>query len=111
MNYDKLTKDVSKALSKKPLNQVLPAGSTPRRWEPEGGVQKLNERIHRESKYVDTHKKLPFTFRKPPKPKGRSAYVQCDNCGYITGGSTATVGMICPECKKYSSVSEVVDDR
>lgn len=111
MNLDNIKKDVSRALSKEPLRQELPAGSTPRRWEPECGVQKHNERIHRESKYADDHKNLPFTFRKPPKPKGRSVYVQCDNCGYITGGSTATVGMICPECKKYSSVTEVTDDR
>jgi hypothetical protein len=110
MNYDKLQRDVSKALAKEPLKQVLPPG-TPRRWEPEGGVQRHNERIHRESKYADTHKDLPFTFRKPPKAKGRNTYVQCDNCGYITSGSTATVGMICPECNKYSSVTEVVDDR
>lgn len=110
MSLKELQKGVSKALSNQPLHQELPAGSTPRRWEPDGGVNKLNERIHRESKYADSHKKLPFTFRKPPKPKGRSTYVKCDNCGYITGGSTATVGMICPECKKYSSVSEIVDD-
>ena len=99
-------KDVTKGVMNSPTHQELPAGS-PRRYEPEQGVQKHNERIHKESRYADTHKNLPFTFRKPPKPMGRSAYVQCDNCGHITGGSTATVGMICNNCGKFSTVSEV----
>ena len=99
-------KDLKKGISQEPLRQELPAGS-PRRYEPEGGVGKHNERIHRESRYADHHKNLPFTFRKPPKPMGRSAYVQCDNCGHITCASTITVGMICKECGKFSAVSEV----
>lgn len=103
-------KDVQKAVKNTPLNQKLTPGSTPRRYEPVGGLKKHNERIHRESKQADDWKNLPFTFRKPPKPRGRSTYVKCDNCGYITSGTTATVGIVCPECKKFSSVSEVVDD-
>ena len=36
-----------------------------RRWVPEGGLQKLKNKIHRESKAADDFKKLPFTFSKP----------------------------------------------
>lgn len=85
----------------------LRPGVTPRRWEPEGGVGKLNERIHRESKQIDTHKNLPFSFRKPYKPLGRNSIVQCDNCGSITHGTSATVGIICKKCSKFSTVTEV----
>lgn len=87
----------------------LRPGATPRRWEPEGGVQKHNERIHRESKLSD-NKNLPFSFRKPPKPIGRTALLVCDNCGAYVSGTKATVGVICRECKKFSTVSEVYDD-
>lgn len=110
MNIDQFKRDISKGLAKEPLNQVLTPGATPRRYEPECGVQKHNERIHRESKYADSHKNLPFSFRKPPKPKGRSTYVKCDNCGHITTGTTATVGIICVECNKFSTVTEVEFD-
>lgn len=111
MVNSEFTKDVSKTILNTPVQQELPAGSTPRRYEPEGGVKKLNERIHRESRYIDHHKNLPFTFRKPPKPTGRNAYIQCDNCGHVTGGSTTTVGVICNNCGKFSTVSEVQFDR
>lgn len=102
-------KDVKKSLKQTPLNQELPPGSVGRRYDPPGGVTRHNERIHRESKDSD-HKNLPFTFRKPPKPKGRSAYVICDNCGYALSGTTATVGIICPECQKFSTVSRMEND-
>lgn len=104
-------KDVSKAIKSTPIKQELPPGTTPRRYEPEIGVHKHNERIHRESKYADSHKNLPFSFRKPPKPMGRNTYIQCNNCGNISLGSTATVGIICSSCNKFSAVTEVnIDD-
>jgi formylmethanofuran dehydrogenase subunit E len=102
-------KDVAKGVKQTPLNQELSPGSTKRRYEPAMGTKKHNERIHKESKMTDG-KNLPFDFRKPPKPKGRSAYVKCDNCGYIASASTATCGIICPECKKFSTVTEVQDE-
>lgn len=86
----------------------LRPGATPRRWEPEGGVGKLNERIHKESKFADNHKKLPFSFRKPYKDKGRPVLVQCDNCGKVIYGTSITVGVICSSCNKFSTVSEVL---
>lgn len=107
MNQE-FVKDVKKAVSNSSIKQELPPGS-PRRYEPEVGVKKHNERIHRESKYADTHKNLPFTFRKAAKPIGRNTYVKCDNCGHITSGTTATVGIVCNNCKKFSSVSKIED--
>jgi len=85
----------------------LRPGATGRRWEPEGGVGKLNARIHKESKYADEHKNLPFSFRKPQKAIGRNSVIQCNNCGSITHGTTATVGIICKKCNKFSTVTEV----
>ena len=105
---EQFNRDVQRHIKQTPLNQELPPGS-PRRYEPKGGVNKHNARIHRESKISDS-KNLDFTFRKPPKPKGRSAYIECDNCGYITSATTATAGIICPECRQFSTVTEVEDD-
>lgn len=84
----------------------LSPGVTKRRWEPEGGINKHNERIHRESKHVDAHRNLPFEFSKPPKSK-RQMTVECVECGYITSASVNTVGMICNECKAYVNIKEV----
>jgi len=101
-------RDTKRLIKNTPLNQELTPG-TPRRYEPIGGVNKHNARIHRESKVVDS-KNLEFSFRKPPKPVGRSVYIECDTCGYITSGTTATAGIICPECKEFSTVTEVEDE-
>jgi hypothetical protein len=102
-------KDMSKFIKGTSLNQQLPAGSG-RRYEPASGLKKHNDRIHRESKIADDHKNLPFTFRKAPKPKGPTSYLCCDNCGHILAGTTATAAIICSECKKFSTVSEVKDE-
>jgi len=103
-------KDLNKSMSKSTINQELPAG-TPRRYEPTLGTKKHNERIHRESKNTDNHKNLQFSFRKPPKARGISVCVKCDNCGHITSATSITVGIICKNCKKFSSVTEVECDR
>lgn len=104
-------KDLQKNVAEsKVLQQELPAGSTGRRYEPTLGVRKHNERIHRESKNSDDYKNLQFTFKKPPKARGRSIFVKCDNCGNIISATSITVGVICKECKKFSSVTEVECD-
>ena len=106
---EQLKRDIARHVKNTPLDQELSPGSTPRRYEPTGGVGKHNARIHRESEVID-QKNLDFNFRKPPKPVGRSAYVQCDNCGYVTSATTATAGIICPECKEFSTVTGVIDE-
>jgi hypothetical protein len=85
----------------------LSPGSTPRRYVPEKGLRKHNERIHRESKYADSNKNLPFSFRKPRK-SGRQSLFECPLCGYILSSSVNTVGFICSGCKKFVNAKEVV---
>ena len=104
---EQFIKDLGKAIKREPVNQELSPGSTDRRWVPPGGLRKHREKIHSESKFADNNKDLPFTFSKPKKPNGRGTYIKCDNCGYITSGTTVTVGIVCPECKKFSTVTEV----
>lgn len=105
------TKDVAKAIKDSSLggSKELTPGVTPRRYEPAGGVRQHNERIHRESKWVDANKNLPFSFSKPKKPT-RGAIVRCLNCGRLTTASINTVGIICVGCNTYSAVEEVIDD-
>lgn len=97
----------SHVLADKNTNQCLSPGVTKRRWIPPGGLRKHNEKIHEESRRADHYKNLPFSFSKPSKPKGPSVLIQCDNCGHIISATTVTVGIICPSCKKFSTVSEV----
>ena len=99
--------DLKKGIANTKINQELSPGSTDRRYEPSIGTKKHNERIHKESKYTDEHKNLQFTFGKPPKAKGRFVYIRCDSCGHITPATSITVGIVCRECKKFSSVTEV----
>lgn len=84
----------------------LTPGATKRRWEPEEGVTKLNERIHKESKYLNDHKNLEFNFSKPKKASKRE-WKKCLKCGHVSYVPKNTVGIICSKCKQYSSVEEV----
>ena len=92
-------------LASESTKQSLEPGTTDRRWIPPGGLRKHNEKIHRESRRADHYKNLPFSFSKPSKPKGSSIYVKCDNCGHIMSATTVTVGIICPACHKFSTVT------
>jgi rubrerythrin len=105
---EQFIRDVTKAVKETKLNQVLEPGATPRRYTPASGEKKHNERIHRESKIAD-NKNLPFTFNKPKKP-GRSSYFSCNNCGYVFNASVNTIGVVCNECKKFSTCSELPDE-
>jgi ribosomal protein S27AE len=101
-----LTKHIRKTLNNTNINAELTPGSVDRRYEPAGGVKAHNERIHRESSYVDKYKNLPFTFSKPKKAKPLTTKV-CANCGSPVSVTRHTVGIICSKCKKYSEVVEV----
>ena len=87
------------------IGELYP-GTTERRWEPEGGLKNHQERIHRESRYVDEHKNLPFEFSKPRKTGSRK-YMKCSKCGHIVYVSVNTIGIICKECNAYVSVEGV----
>jgi len=102
-----MSNEFTRDFSKKDLGiGELSPGSTPRRYEPEGGVKKHNERIHRESKYVDEHKNLSFKFSKPKSP-GRQKYVRCNGCSSISRTSINTVGIICDHCHNYCGVEDI----
>jgi hypothetical protein len=73
---------------------------------PEGGERKHRERIHRESKIVDTHGNLPFNFSKPPKLK-KHAWFKCVECNRILSASKNTIMCACPECKKATKVERI----
>ena len=76
---------------------------TPRRWEPEGGIKKHNEKIHKNSKIADS-KNLPFSFRKPKKDLGRSCSMECPHCGKDLSLSSKTVMVICGGCGKLIKI-------
>ncbi len=84
----------------------LSPGVTPRRYIPEGGIQKHNEKIHRESKFADDHKNLPFTFSKPTKPK-RHEWFSCVECGRELSAPKNTFMYACPICKKATKVVKI----
>jgi rubrerythrin len=75
-----------------------------RRWIPEGGLGKHNERIHKGSKIADS-KNLPFTFSKPKRES--SAYFECEECGRTFASGKNTVMVICPVCKKLTKARKI----
>jgi hypothetical protein len=79
-----------------------------RRWIPEGGLQKHREKIHRESKFADDHKNLPFTFSKPTKPK-KYEWFGCVECGRVLSAPKNTIMYACPDCKKATKVVRIDD--
>ena len=88
-------------------SQEFEPGTAGRRYEPSMGTKKHNERIHRESKWADDNKNLPFSFSKPSKPV-RPRLVVCSNCGEVVNATINTVGIICTKCNQYSSVEEYI---
>ena len=79
-----------------------------RRWIPEGGIKRHNEKIHRESKIADDYKNLPFTFSKPPRNK-RHGWFECVECGKIISASINTDMCVFSNCKKATKVEKIKD--
>lgn len=102
-------KDISKFVSDSSVSAELPAGVTPRRYEPECGVSKHNARIHKESAHVDKYSNLPFSFSKPNfgEGKNKSTVKVCTNCNTEVYVHTNAVGIICRACGKYASLKEI----
>ena len=86
----------------------LSPGSTKRRWIPEGGEQRLRDKIHRESKFADDHKNLPFELSRPPR-RGKHVGFQCVECGKVLYAHKNTVMFACSNCKKATRV-EMIND-
>lgn len=97
-------KDLNKSLRKDTINTELTPG-TPRRYEPEQGIRKHNERIHAESSFADKSKNLPFSFSKPAKNKIIRIKF-CSNCGAPAEVNKNAFGIICATCKKYARLLE-----
>jgi len=45
------------------------------------GSKAYREQIHRDSKFADDHKNLPYTFSKPKKYKNPTGVEDCPSCG------------------------------
>jgi len=70
------------------------------------GSRKYNERIHKESRFADTHKNLPFEFSRPTKHKPTNVLLICDNCGRDLHVTEDTVVVICGPCKHLNRVKD-----
>lgn len=72
------------------------------------GDKRYKEMIDRDSKRADTWSNLPFTFSKPAKRTQaiRDILFSCPSCERVTGVSKYTVGIVCVQCKTYTTISE-----
>jgi hypothetical protein len=72
----------------------------------ERGGKKYKEMISRDSKRLDDHANLPFSFSKPAKKTRaiRDCYFTCSHCGNISAVNKHTCGIAC-RCGKYSSLT------
>jgi len=100
------TNDIKKIIKSSDTGGELAPGSVDRRYEPVGGINKHNAKIHSDSAYADKYKNLPFSFSKPKKSKPTYLKI-CANCGAYVNVTKNTVGIICTKCKTYSKVLEV----
>jgi len=87
----------------------LSPGSTDRRWIPEGGLRKHREKIHRESKFADDHKNLPFKFSKPQKGKKHELF-RCMECGNVIYAPVNTIMAVCRKCNRAVKTERISDE-
>jgi hypothetical protein len=80
-----------------------------RRWLPDIGERKHNEKIHRESKIADDYKNLPFKFSKPKKDK-RYTRFECIECSGVLFAPINTIMCVCHNCKKTTKVEKLNQD-
>lgn len=77
-----------------------------RRWIPEEGLDKYRERIHKESKFADDYKNLPFKFSKPRRSR-RHELFKCVECGNEIYAPKNTIMAVCAVCKKVTKFDVV----
>lgn len=87
------------------MAEIAP-GSADRRYDPEIGLGKHRERIHRESKRSD-EKNLPFTFSKPKRGSPSNVLYECEECGDELFSGKNTFMVICTTCKAVRKVVKV----
>lgn len=72
------------------------------------GSKRYKEMIAKDTKRIDDHGNMPFTFAKPTKRSHarRDIYHMCDNCNHVSMVSKHTAGRTCSCCKNYTSVND-----
>lgn len=73
----------------------------------EKGARRYRERIHRESKFADDHKNLPYKFSKPKKSKPSNTHYECEECSRDFWVNEDTVIVICGHCKHMNRVKKM----
>jgi len=73
----------------------------------EMGDRKYRERIHRDSKYADSNKNLPYSFSKPKKDKPCRVPFTCVHCGRESAHTEETIAVICGGCNHLTVVRTV----
>lgn len=71
------------------------------------GGKKYKEMIAKDTKRIDDHGNMPFSFSKPAK-KTRyrlDVYHVCDKCTHISFVSKYRAGQVCGGCRKWSTVN------
>lgn len=66
------------------------------------GTKAYREKIHKDSKFIDDHKNLPFTFSKPKKSKASNILFICPGCEKELFITEDTLMIICEHCKTLS---------
>lgn len=64
------------------------------------------EKIHKESKFADNNKNLPFEFSKPKKSKPNRDVYQCDKCDRVIPMDASRTCVIVCVCKNFMIVEE-----
>lgn len=70
----------------------------------EMGPKKYKERIHRDSKFADGHKNLPFKFSKPKKSKPTNVRIECSKCGRDLFVTDESILVVCGSCKELTRI-------
>ncbi len=73
------------------------------------GTKKYKEWISKDTKRIDKHSNLPFTFIKPPKRSQarREIYFICAECEKVGLVNKNTVSSTCSGCRAYNRIEDV----
>ncbi len=66
------------------------------------------EKIHRDSKFADNNKDLPFTFSKSKKSKPNRDVYQCSKCERVIPMDASRTHAIVCRCNNFIVVEEVM---
>jgi hypothetical protein len=66
------------------------------------GTKEYRKKIHKDSKFADDYKNLPYKFSKPKKDKARNICFTCVECGNEMFITEDTLLVICSICNKVN---------